>query len=194
MKYQVENESILIKNLVNGDRASFDRIYDLYAGRLYAFSLEFCKDKADAEDIVQDVFIRLWINHSRIRNTDSIKSLLFAMARNALVNAWKAKMEMKYGLYSEADNIVSEDVSEQEYVELEMLVNGFIDRLTPTQRDVVRMSRFEHKCHREIADSLGLSVQTVKNALSQGLKSVRLNLGKHIFIMLLSCGAVSTLI
>ncbi len=87
MKYQVENECILIKNLMNGDRSSFDRIYDLYAGRLYAFSLDFCKEKADAEDIVQDVFIRLWINRGSIRNTDSVKSLLFAMARNALISA-----------------------------------------------------------------------------------------------------------
>ena len=53
MEKQVEQESMLIKNLMNGDRASFDRIYDIYAGRLYAFSLEFCKTKADAEDIVQ---------------------------------------------------------------------------------------------------------------------------------------------
>ena len=173
---------------MNGDRSSFDRIYDLYAGRLYAFSLDFCKEKADAEDIVQDVFIRLWINRGSIRNTDSVKSLLFAMARNALISAWKAKTEMKFGHYSEADNIASADVSEQEYAELETLVNGFIDRLNPTQRDVVRMSRFENKCHREIAENLGLSVQTVKNALSQGLKSVRLSLGKHVFLILLFCG------
>ena len=191
MKYQVENECILIKNLMNGDRSSFDRIYDLYAGRLYAFSLDFCKEKADAEDIVQDVFIRLWINRGSIRNTDSVKSLLFAMARNALISAWKAKTEMKFGHYSEADNIASADVSEQEYAELETMVNGFIDRLNPTQRDVVRMSRFENKCHREIAENLGLSVQTVKNAISQGLKSVRLSLGKHVFLILLFCGFVT---
>lgn len=191
MKYQVENECILIKNLMNGDRSSFDRIYDLYAGRLYAFSLDFCKEKADAEDIVQDVFIRLWINRGSIRNTDSVKSLLYAMARNALINAWKVKTEMKFGHYSEADNIASADVSEQEYAELETMVNGFIDRLNPTQRDVVRMSRFENKCHREIAENLGLSVQTVKNALSQGLKSVRLSLGKHVFLILLFCGFVT---
>jgi len=191
MKYQVENECILIKNLMNGDRSSFNRIYDLYAGRLYAFSLDFCKEKADAEDIVQDVFIRLWINRGSIRNTDSVKSLLFAMARNALISAWKAKTEMKFGHYSEADNIASADVSEQEYAELETMVNGFIDRLNPTQRDVVRMSRFENKCHMEIAENLGLSVQTVKNALSQGLKSVRLSLGKHVFLILLFCGFVT---
>lgn len=193
MEKQVEQESMLIKNLMNGDRASFDRIYDIYAGRLYAFSLEFCKTKADAEDIVQDVFIKLWIHRSHIRNTDSVKSLLFAMARNALIKSWKAKMELRFGSYSEAGSMASEDISEQEYLELETLVNGYIDRLTPTQREVVRMSRFEHKCHREIAENLGLSVQTVKNALSQGLRSVRLNLGKHLFFILQFYGLIHTL-
>ncbi len=182
MKEQVEQECILIENLMNGDRASFNRIYYTYAGRLYAFSIEFCRDKAEAEDIVQDVFIKLWLNRNRIRNTDSLKSLLFAMARNALIKSWKAKI--KFGSFSEAGNLASEDISEQEYTELESLVNGYIERLNPTQREVVRMSRFENKCHQEIADKLGLSVQTVKNALSLGLRNVRLNLGKHIFLII----------
>lgn len=180
----MEQESILIENLMKGDRSSFDRLYHMYAGRLYAFSLQFCKDKADAEDIVQDVFIRLWLNRARIKNTDSLKNLIFTMARNALIKAWRAKLENRFSNYSEAGNLASEDTSEQEYAELEALVNGCIDRLPRTQREVLRMSRFESKCHSEIADSLGLSVQTVKNALSQGLRSVRTNLGKHLFLIL----------
>lgn len=188
------HESTLIKGLIDGDRRSFDRIYDLYASRLFAFSLEYCKSKADAEDVVQDVFIKLWLNRARIKNTDSVKSLLFAMSRNALIDSWKSRIAMEYGSYTEANAVGSEDVSEQEYFELETLVNGYIDRLTPTQRDVVRMSRFEHKGHREIAEHLDLSVQTVKNALSQGLRILRQNLGKHIFMVIQFCGLLSQII
>lgn len=186
MKKQEEKESVLIKNLIDGDRSSFDKIYDMYAGRLYAFSFDFCKTREEAEDIVQDVFIKLWLIRSKIRNTDNVKSLLFAMTRNALIKSWKTKTQIQFEGYSEADTLTTEDSSELEYAEMKLLVRHYISMLTPTQRKVVQMSRFEHKQNSEIAESMGLTVQTVKNALSQGLKSLRLNLGSFIIIIIAS--------
>ena len=85
-------EQILIRDLKKNSRKAFDEIYAMYAKRLYAYCLQYTKNVEDAEDIVQDVFVHLWKIRKEIRQEETLKSLLFIMSRNRLINAYHAKI------------------------------------------------------------------------------------------------------
>lgn len=170
------DEHQLIDRIIHGDHKAFDCVYNMYAGRLHAFALQYCKNENDAEDIVQDTFVRLWLGRQTIKNRDSLKSLLFTVAHHKLVNAYKSRLNSPlYEDYVQARNVaVNADGDKYlEYAEFEAMVHRELDMLSPTQRKVIMMSRFEELTNADIAHSLGLSVQTVKNSLSTGLKILR---------------------
>lgn len=166
----------MIERIIRGDHEAFDKVYTMYAGRLYAFAIQYCKNETDAEDIVQETFIKLWLGRATIRNRESLKSLLFTVAHHRLVNAYKARLNSPlYDDYVNAMHVaVGADGDRRlEYSEFEQMVNRELNLLSPTQRHVIMLSRFEQMSNPEIAESLGISLQTVKNSLSTGLKLLR---------------------
>lgn len=86
-----DNEPQLILSLKNGSYKAFERIYQMYAKRLFAYSLQFTKSQEESEEIVQDVFMRLWTNRAKIRQEDTLRSLLFIMTKHYLINAFRTK-------------------------------------------------------------------------------------------------------
>lgn len=82
-------EATLIEQLVNGSEHAFEQIYDLYAGRLYAFCLQYTKNHDETDEIVQDAFIWLWRHKESLRQRKSLKALLFISVRHQLINAWR---------------------------------------------------------------------------------------------------------
>lgn len=180
-----QGEPYLVERLKAGDREAFDCIYRLYARRLYSFAYLVCRSHHDAEDILQDTFVKLWVHRERISRADSIKSLLFTIARNRLINAYKklAPLTLTDDMTAHEAAVDTRSVATPgrglEYTEFERGVMACIDDLPPTQRQVVMLSRFESLSNNEIADRLGLSLQTVKNALSMGLKTLRDRLARR---------------
>ena len=130
----------------------------------------------EAEDLVQEVFVALWRNRSNIRNSTTLQPLLFTSLRNRIVNLWKARINSRaYSDYVEIMNAepATSGTPHIEYSEFEQIVLRCVESLPKTQGEVIRLSRFENLSNEEIAATLGLSHQTVKNALSVGLKTLR---------------------
>ncbi len=173
-------EQDLIKHLKAGDRHAFDRLYGLYAGRIMSFCITYLNSTEDAEDIVQDVFIALWNNRNKLKNTVSVKPFLYTAARNRILNIYRTKANSP--LYEDYVNIREEyghetsDTSSIEYEEFERIVMDRINALPKTQMAVVTLSRLHNMSVDEIARKLQLRPQTVKNALSSGLKSLHQSL------------------
>ncbi|MCD7931898.1 MAG: RNA polymerase sigma-70 factor [Tannerellaceae bacterium] len=188
-KQTQDSESLLIRSLKEGSYQAFDKIYQLYAKRLYAYSIQFTKSPEESEEIVQDVFVRLWTNRATIRQEDTLRSLLFIMAKHCLINAFRTKINQpvyeEYILYKNELSI--EDALYQlEYEEFVKRFNNVLATLPETQQKVITMSKMEQLTHKEIAEKLSLSEQIVKNQLSIGLKSLKEKLGVlWIFAMLL---------
>lgn len=168
-------EHIWIRQLKNGSHKAFDEIYHMYAKELYAYSVQFTKSGEDAEEIVQDVFVRIWQNRHNIRQNETLRSLLFIMAKNLLINSYRAKVNHPvYEEYVEYMDVSEENTSPRiEYDEFSKKVYNEIERLPDTQRKIVILSRFENCSNKEIAKIISLSEQTVKNQLSLGLKTLR---------------------
>ncbi|MDR2969850.1 MAG: RNA polymerase sigma-70 factor, partial [Tannerellaceae bacterium] len=76
-----EMEEYLILELKEGSKDAFDRIYQIYVRRLYAYCFQFTKSHEDSEEIVQDVFVKLWLNRENIKSTNTLSYLLFIMAK-----------------------------------------------------------------------------------------------------------------
>ncbi|MCE2615841.1 RNA polymerase sigma factor [Phocaeicola oris] len=172
-------ESKLIVALKSGSTQALSKIYQLYAKRLYSFCLQYSKSSQDAEEIVEDVFIRLWNIRSSIRQEETLCKLLFIMSRRLLINAYRRRVnEPIYADYVEAYNIVDEAHNERwiEFEEFKKRLDITIRKLPKTQQQVIKLSRLQGMSIREIAVYMRLSEQTVKNQLSQGLHTLRTRL------------------
>ena len=173
------SESELIALLKQGSQEAFKSLYDLYARRLYAFCMEYTKSREDTEEIVQDAFFWLWRNKENIRQEATIKNLLFLRVKHFLINAWRARVNTPiFEDYVDYINSLPADSRDHlEYMDFRDTVMSIIDQLPKTQSKVVKMSRLEGFKNKEIAEKLRLSEQTVKNALSMGLKFLKERLG-----------------
>ena len=175
-------EQDLIIKLKNGDRQAFDVIYRMYACRLMTFCLSYVRITEDAEEIIQDIFISLWKNRQAIQNTHSLSPLLSASLRNNILYYFRRKLNSP--IYEEfithRDSIhPTEDGTDIEYREFRKMIIQEINELPRAQRDAIILSKLHGLSNREIAEKLDLSIQTIKNALSIGLKTLRKRLSDH---------------
>lgn len=181
------DEAKLIHDLKKGDVSAFTSIYHLYFQRIYAYCFQFCKSKHEAEDIVQEAFEQLWCNRGKITSEQSLNSLLYVMTRNFLVKAYRRNINSPifedYINYRNA--IGQEDASKMEYFEFVETVKKCILNLPKSQQEVVRLSKLESLSNKEIASQLGITEQSVKNYLSQGLKLLRAKLKAIISIIVI---------
>jgi RNA polymerase sigma-70 factor (ECF subfamily) len=181
-------ETLLIFQLKQGSQKAFDKIYRMYAKRLYAYCLQFTKSPEDSEEIVQDVFVRLWTNRVHIRQEDTLRSLLFIMAKHHMISAFRSKINQpvykEYVSYKEAMSVDGAD-RKLEYHEFVKKFRKAVQSLPDTQRKVIVLSKIKELSNKEIAEKLALSEQTVKNSLSTGLKKLRIELDKGYFLYVL---------
>jgi RNA polymerase sigma-70 factor (ECF subfamily) len=176
----------LIKLLNNGDMVAFDAIYKKYSRRLYGFVFRYTKQETDTEGIVQEVFIKIWQNREKINVYSSFESFLFTIAHNATVNLLKKRAaEQKYVDHVKSiqrPDEVYELTDELHYKELQQKFQGLLNELTPRQKEIFQLSRDEGLSHKEIAEKLGISVNTVKNHLVTTLSFLKNKLNNSLII------------
>lgn len=187
MDRSYQTEQMLIQDLKKSSRKAFNEIYAMYAKRLYAYCLQYSKSVEDAEDIVQDVFVHLWKIRKEIRQEETLKSLLFIMSKNRLINAYHARISSP--IYEDFMNcrhlVSSSDTDKLEYKEFIFQIKSIIKELPVTQRRVLELSLLHQLGNKEIAKELLLSEQTVKNQLSIGLKKIREFIKRTLIIIIL---------
>ena len=176
----------LVKLLKKGDMKAFDIIYKKYSKRLYGFVFRYVKQEADTEEIVQDVFIKIWKSREKIDVYSSFESFLFTIAHNATVNLLKKRAtEQKYVEHVKSlQNLEKayELTDEIHYKELKQKLQGFLNELSPRQKEIFQLSREEGLSNTEIAKKLGISVQTVKNHLVTALSFLKSKLDNGLLI------------
>lgn len=168
-------EAGLIRQIKDGNILAFNALYKLYFHRIYSYCLQFTKSRHDAEDIAQEVFTQLWVKRRMITAEDSVKALLFVIARNFLVMSFRKNINSPFfeDYMEYCNNIAHHDVSLTEYDEFVASLNKYISELPDKQRQILTLSKFEGLPNKEIARKIGISEQTVKNYLSLGLKHLR---------------------
>lgn len=182
-----DDEAKLIRDLKQGSVSAFTVIYHRYFQRIYVYCLQFTKSQQEAEDIVQEVFVQLWCNRSKITTEHSLKSLIYVIARNFLVKVYRQNINAPIfedyiaycNTFGECDRLAIE------YNEFLSAVERFVSELPTAQQQVVRLSKFDQFSNKEIAQRLGINEQSVKNYLSKGLKYLRQKMKSILIIVIL---------
>jgi len=158
----------------SGDTAEFSFVFKKYYVPLYQFAGRFVKDVQIAEDIIQNVFVSLWIEREKRDIKTSLKSYLYQMVRNQSLNHLKRAQRTIALEDSEADRNKTSYSPEDNAADKEfhMAVRRAIDRLPPRCRQVYLMKRYENLKYTEIAQILDISVNTVKTQMKRALKSL----------------------
>lgn len=179
----------LIKRLKNGDMVAFDTIYKQYCTRLFGFVYNIIKQETDAEGIVQEVFIKIWESRHKIEDYSTFDSFLFTIAHNTTISLLRKRLnEKKYLEYlkSVQVEISSTDIIEEiHFNELKEKFNHLIERLSPRQKEIYRLSREDGLTHKEIAEKLGISKNTVEIHISKAIKFIKDNVDNTLLTNLL---------
>lgn len=159
-----------------GDRAAFEALFRAHYKPLCAFANGYLADAEKSEDLVQELFIRLWLDREKLTVTSSIKAYLFASVRNRCLNALKIAVRMR-GMSDEHLAIQEEsDPTEDEHTERIARVQAAVAGLPEERRKVFTMCRFDGLKYAEVATRLGISVKTVENQMGKALKDLRIEL------------------
>ena len=175
----------LAELLKKGDMVAFDTIYERYCRRLYAFILKYVKQKEDTEEIVQEVFIKIWEAREKINVYASFESFLYTIAYNSTISLLRKKVnETKYFDYLKTVSQVNqpEVINEIYYRDIQTRIQELLDQLTPRQREIFKLSREEGLTHAEIAGKLNISVRTVKNQMTTTLTFLKSNIDNSLMI------------
>ena len=169
--------------------AAFDAIYERYAKRLYGFVLRYIKQEEDAKEIVQEVFITIWETREKIETYYSFESFIFTIAYNSTISLLRKKIsESKYIDYLKSLQYLESDdnvTNEIQFKEINEQVQQLINQLTPRQREVFKLSREEGLTHKEIAEKLNISTNTVKNHLVSTISFLKSNIDNSLIVNLL---------
>lgn len=178
----------LLDLLKKGDRLAYTQIYDRYERLLFMHAYSRIGKTEEARDVVQDVFIALWNTRERLEVATSFRAYLFTSVRNRIFTLLaKEKLQSDY-LSSLQDYISNWNEGADynlRYAQLMKIIDQEIAQLPKKMREVFELSRYEELSHKEIAEKLSLSEQTVKKQVHNALKILKTKLGSAFPIIFL---------
>ncbi len=169
------DESKLLLELSQGSELAFTNLYNHYKNHVYSTALKITKSKVLSEEVVQDVFLKIWQNHKNLENISNLENYLFIISRNHIFDMIK-KIARETTLATNIDykNISSEDtdtaIKDAQY---NVILNKIIDQLPPQQKKIYKMAKMGGLSHQKIGEDLGISTETVKKHMALALKFVR---------------------
>ncbi len=182
MKFREKTDTELVALLVRDNEAAFSELYVRYKNKLYYFVFHLLKSKEETNDIVQEIFIRIWESRSFINPDLSFSSFLYTMARNRILNYFRdIDIDEKVKEILAAQKAKEEEAIDSQiiYTEYQEILRNAISRLPPQRQKIFNMSRIENMSHKEIAAQLGISVNTVQEHISEALKFIKTYFNKH---------------
>lgn len=171
-----DNELILL--LKQSDKDAFTALYKKYWSQVYNFSRLYLTGKDAAEEVVQEVFIKIWESRDFMRQEDNFKGLLFIITRNLIFNQHRKSLNEDFYKMTVISAMESSyDIEEEiEAKNLSDYIDLLINELPPRRREIFNLSRKENKSYKEIAELLHISEKTVENQISEALKYLRKNI------------------
>jgi RNA polymerase sigma-70 factor (family 1) len=176
------NETALLKRLQQGDTNAFIQIYEHYHHPLYIYILRFVKVPEYAEDVLQDVFLKMWEIRERINPQLSFNAYLYKICRNKVFKLLKkiATDEVMQGrLLQQMELYTDEPELKLQWKQYNELVNKAIAQLPPQRQKVFKMCREQGKSYDEAALELGISKNTIKEHMVAAMKSVKEYIFRH---------------
>lgn len=187
MHQTANNEKALLQQIARGDETAFRKFFLRYNTKVYYFIHHIVPTSAEAEELVQDVFLKLWLNREKLADVDQPDNYLFITSRNrALDHLAKAATEKKRQssvLYTQEDASAEEQLF---FKESQAIIHKAVQTLPEQQQMVYRLSKEEGLSREEVAERMQLSPNTVRNHLAAAIRSIRLYLDSQGHLVVLS--------
>ncbi|HBL76751.1 MAG: hypothetical protein A2W90_23430 [Bacteroidetes bacterium GWF2_42_66] len=170
------NTGRLVEQLKRGDAAAFDALFEEYGQKLYGFAFRYLKSEHETEELVQEVFVRIWENRKFLKTEYSFKSYLFTIALNHIRKFFNKKaISLRYiteakGGTLDLDNSTVESI---DYASILEQIDRIVEKLPERKKLIFLKSRKEGKSSKEIAEELQITVGTVDNQVSDALRIIR---------------------
>lgn len=173
-KPKSHQDDFLLLLIKQNNKEAFSVLFRYYYSGLVVFATHFLQSKEEAEEIIQDIFLKIWSDREHLNVHTSLRDYLFRSVKNKCLDVIKhKKVESKFEHYihqREEQSINHEFFIEQE---LRVLIKDVIEKLPTECRKVFVLSRIQNLKYKEIADKLGISVKTVENQISKALRIFR---------------------
>ena len=172
----------LISSLKKGNHEAFDTLYGKYARGLYAFITSILKSPSDAEEIVQNVFVKVWERRNTIEERFSFKSYLFTIAyRDVISHLRKQNLLASIQTENNQEILLNDDHAELEieFFNIDKIYHDILDHLPEKRKEIFLLSREKGLSNKEIASQLNISVKTVENQMTAALRTFREKLSQY---------------
>lgn len=176
------NNVILIESLKNGDEKAYTYLIDTYHHKLCVYANSLVKNIYSAEDIVQNVFIKVWEQRTRLKSDHAIKSFLYKLVYNEFIDLYRKNQSLfslEKSYHDALNTFVLEDDSES-FQRVLNAVNKEIQNLPPKCKEVFILSKKEGLTNIEIAEHLDVSIKTVEAQITKAFSILRFSLTEKI--------------
>lgn len=176
----------LIEELTEGNQEAFRTVFKAAYPQVRAFSKGFTKNDTDADDIAQQVFIKLWTKRAILANVRNFETYLYTITKNTVLNHMASQKAFMVDI-SDVRNLSTENTSPLEQIEasdLQLLIDMTVENMPPQRQAVYKLSRVEGLSNDQIAERLGLQKKTVENHLNLALGEIRKVLKMFILLLL----------
>lgn len=174
--HQIYEEAHLITLLADDSEYAFQLMYDRYRNRIYQTAIRYLKSPLLAQEVVQDVFLKLWIERKNIKIDQPLEAWLYTVAKNNLINRlkkiaseWKALSNLKF-ITQQSVSSTSAKIEDAQY---NALLQKAILSLPQQQQTVFCLARHEHLTYMQIGEKMGISPLTVKKHMSRALLHIK---------------------
>ena len=177
-----QEESILMTQLANDSEAAFKVLYSRYSNRIYALAVRYLKSPVLAQEIVQDVFLKLWFERKNMKVDMPVEAWLVTVAKNKLINQFKklaCEWNMQKMYHPESSNDIADGEMKLINADFEKQLNTMINRLPQMQKQVFHFAKEEGLSYNEIASRLQISPLTVKTHMARALEKIRKSLKQY---------------
>lgn len=175
------NERRLILGLKKGDHDSYEALFDLYYAKFVNFADSIIKDRTVAKDIVQESFIRIWINRDKLNENQSLENYIYVIVKRLVLNHLR-DIKPAYNLDSERVCAIQSNTwgGQEDHIvianETRGRIRNVVEHMPHQRRTVFVMSREQGMSNKEIAETLQISVKTVERHITMALAELRENI------------------
>jgi RNA polymerase sigma-70 factor (family 1) len=182
LERRLDDDRALFRQIAFGDEYAFQQFFERYRSRLLSYLIRVIKFPEDAEELTQEIFLKVWINREFLAEVESPSHYIFVMARNKAVD-YLRKSALDSRLRQELWKIINahqNPIEEQVFADdSARLINEAIFKLSHQKQAVFRLSRMEGLTHDQIAVQLSISKNTVKNHIGASVKFIKNYLIHH---------------
>jgi RNA polymerase sigma-70 factor (ECF subfamily) len=170
-------DSTLLNELAGGDELAFNKLFEIYKDRIYNYLFKITKSSQISEEIVIDIFVKIWAGRELMNKIENLESFLHKIAYHKAIDFLRvasrhARLKKDYfnRLKEEPEKLADDLIIDAEYSQI---LRKAIDQLPPQRKLIYRLSREEGLTHNQIANALNLSKSTVKNSVMAATKSIK---------------------